>query len=67
MIGNLFIHNNYEIRLDIVRFFAAFSVMTAHLEYNNYGFWGVDFFFVLSGLVIMLSTEISQKTFFSKD
>jgi peptidoglycan/LPS O-acetylase OafA/YrhL len=51
--------------LDVFRGFAAFSVLIYHLDKTHfpYGFWGVQFFFTISGFVIFKSLESSKNTF----
>lgn len=56
-------------RLDILealRFFAALAVVFVHLPSVGVGGFGVDVFFVISGLVMMLSTEKGAHQFFLK-
>tara|TARA_Y100000591_G_scaffold101443_2_gene86226 strand:+ start:234 stop:1229 length:996 start_codon:yes stop_codon:yes gene_type:complete len=52
--------------LQVLRFFAAYSVMMVHLPIFQYGMWGVDIFFVISGFIMMYVTENSNKHFFIK-
>ena len=62
----------YEI-IDALRFFAAFYVVISHLigaftkhESFIYLFLGIDIFFIISGFVMMVSTQISSRHFFIK-
>lgn len=50
--------------LDVFRGFAAFSVLIYHLDTTHFpvGFWGVQFFFTISGFVIFKSLENSKNT-----
>mgnify|MGYP001264389976 CR=1 FL=1 len=53
-------------RIQVLRFFAAFSVMMVHLPIFGFGIWGVDIFFVISGFIMMYVTENNEKHFFIK-
>ena len=55
-----------ENSIEFIRFVAATGVMFAHIPNINIGFFGVDIFFVISGFIIMLSTEVNKKKFFLK-
>jgi exopolysaccharide production protein ExoZ len=55
-----------EHSIEVIRFVAATAVVFAHIPYINIGYFGVDLFFIVSGFVMMLSTEISKKKFFLK-
>ena len=57
--------NKIEI-IQVLRFFAAFSVMMVHLPIIGFGIWGVDIFFVISGFIMMYVTENNQKNFLIK-
>ena len=57
--------NKIEI-IQVLRFFAAFSVMMVHLPIIGFGIWGVDIFFVISGFIMMCVTENNQKNFLIK-
>ena len=64
---------NRNTNLDIVRFFAAFMVLSVHIGQNagidmSVGAKGVQTFFVLSGFCIFrsLDNEISLKTYYAK-
>ena len=46
--------------IQVLRLFAAFSVMMVHLPLIEVGIWGVDIFFVISGYLIT-SFIISKK------
>ena len=52
--------------IQVLRFFAALSVMMVHLPLFGFGVWGVDFFFVISGFIMMYITDLSSKFFFLK-
>ena len=51
--------------IQVLRFFAAFSVMMVHLPIFEFGIWGVDIFFVISGFIMMYITENNEKFFFT--
>ena len=50
--------------IQVLRFFAAFSVMMVHLPVFEFGIWGVDIFFVISGFIMMYVTENNEKFFY---
>lgn len=52
--------------IQILRFFAAFSVMLVHIPLFEFGIWGVDIFFVISGFIMMYVTENNENNFFIK-
>ena len=52
--------------IQVLRFFSIFSVMLAHLPLFGFGAWGVDFFFVISGFMMMYITEDSYTHFLTK-
>lgn len=54
--------------IEAMRFFAAFLVVLHHAPLINlkYGNYGVDLFFIISGFVMMYSTELSARNFFAK-
>ncbi len=52
--------------IQVLRFFAAFSVMMVHLPVFEFGIWGVDIFFVISGFIMMYVTENNEKFFLLK-
>ena len=52
--------------IELLRFFAAFSIVIFHTIHLDFLRIGVDIFFVISGLVIMISTEKNSKNFFTK-
>ncbi|MFK7857999.1 MAG: acyltransferase family protein [Granulosicoccus sp.] len=52
--------------IEVLRFFAAFAVMFVHIPTVEKGRFGVDAFFVISGYVMMLSTQASGDRFFLK-
>ena len=55
-----------EHSIEVIRFVAATAVVCAHIPNINIGYFGVDLFFIISGFVMMLSTDISKKKFFLK-
>lgn len=58
------IPKNYSIEL--LRFLAATSVVFVHIPIVGVGHFGVDLFFIISGFVMMLSTERNSQNFFLK-
>tara|TARA_B100000886_G_scaffold124102_1_gene83613 strand:- start:584 stop:1567 length:984 start_codon:yes stop_codon:yes gene_type:complete len=52
--------------IQVLRFFAAFSVMMVHLPVFEFGIWGVDIFFVISGFIMMYVTKNNEKFFLLK-
>lgn len=52
--------------IELLRFVAATSVLFVHIPTIGAGYFGVDIFFVISGFVMMLSTEASAKSFLLK-
>ena len=52
--------------IQVLRFIAAFSVMMVHLPVFEFGAWGVDIFFVISGFIMMYITEYNNKNFLIK-
>tara|TARA_Y100001958_G_C21219609_1_gene545000 strand:+ start:399 stop:1382 length:984 start_codon:yes stop_codon:yes gene_type:complete len=52
--------------IQVLRFFAAFSVMMVHLPIFEFGIWGVDIFFIISGFIMMYVTENNEKFFLIK-
>jgi len=52
--------------IELLRFLAAISVVCVHLPPIKVGAFGVDLFFIISGFVMMYSTDISKKNFFWK-
>lgn len=55
-----------DFSIELMRFFAATTVVFTHIPVVNFGSFGVDIFFAISGFVMMLSTERSSKNFFLK-
>jgi peptidoglycan/LPS O-acetylase OafA/YrhL len=55
-----------EHSIEVIRFVAATAVVFAHIPYINIGYFGVDLFFIISGFVMMLSTETNKRKFFLK-
>ena len=52
--------------IQVFRFFAAFSVMLVHMPIFEFGHWGVDIFFVISGFIMMYITEKNNNYFLIK-
>lgn len=52
--------------LEVLRFVAAMSVVFVHMPFMGYGSFGVDIFFIISGFVMMVSTEKGGDQFFTK-
>jgi peptidoglycan/LPS O-acetylase OafA/YrhL len=50
--------------IEVIRFIEAFAVVCFHIPLIRVGSFGVDIFFIISGLVMMLSTECSSYKFF---
>ncbi len=65
MIFNTLDKKEFEI-VELLRFFAAFAVMCVHIPSIGYGHLGVDLFFIISGFVMMYSTEHNHSNFFLK-
>ncbi len=55
----------YEV-IEVLRFIAATAVVFVHIPGFGRGNFGVDIFFIISGFVMMLSTEVSADNFFRK-
>lgn len=53
-------------KIEVLRFLAAFAVVCVHMPTLGSGNFGVDIFFVISGLVMMLSTEKGSDRFLLK-
>ena len=53
-------------KIEALRFLAAFAVVCVHMPAIGAGNFGVDIFFVISGLVMMLSTEKGGERFLQK-
>ncbi len=64
MAPNKYYDRNYSIEL--LRFIAATLIVFVHIPIIGIGSFGVDIFFIISGFVMMLSTEKSSKNFFLK-
>ena len=52
--------------IEILRFIAVFAVVFYHIPNIGFGSFGVDLFFVISGFVMLLSTEQNSDNFFLK-
>jgi peptidoglycan/LPS O-acetylase OafA/YrhL len=52
--------------LQVLRGIAAILVVTEHIRFINRGAFGVDVFFVISGFMMMLSTQKSRTHFWKK-
>ena len=52
--------------IELLRFIAALSVVFVHIPFIGIGDFGVDIFFIISGFVMMLSTQIKYDKFFLK-
>jgi len=52
--------------IELMRFIAAMCIVLVHTPGLGIGHFGVDLFFVISGYVMMLSTEVSARHFFLK-
>jgi exopolysaccharide production protein ExoZ len=52
--------------IELLRFLAAACVVCVHLPPISAGAFGVDLFFIISGFVMMYSTNFSVKNFFLK-
>lgn len=52
--------------LELLRYVAAMLVVCVHIPTLNFGLIGVDIFFVISGFVMMHSTERTSKDFLKK-
>ncbi|MDC0179529.1 acyltransferase [Candidatus Pelagibacter sp.] len=58
--------DNRNYSLEFLRFFAATCIVFVHMPNIDIADFGVDLFFILSGFVMMLSTDNSSKNFFIK-
>ena len=59
----------HELHFDSIqalRGLAALFVVFQHVRFLNFGAFGVDIFFCISGFMIMFTTEKSTKYFFRK-
>ena len=52
--------------IQALRGLAALFVVFQHIRFLNFGAFGVDIFFCISGFMIMFTTEKSTKYFFRK-
>jgi exopolysaccharide production protein ExoZ len=52
--------------IETLRFIAVFAVVFYHIPNIGFGSFGVDLFFVISGFVMLLSTEQNSDNFFLK-
>lgn len=62
---SLVIVKNFK-SIQILRLVAALAIVFFHIPTIGFGTFGVDIFFVISGFVMLLSTEIKTKNFFLK-
>ena len=60
------IHKNKIEIIEFLRFIAALFVVFVHIPVFGFGSFGVDIFFIISGFVMMYSTENNYKNFFLK-
>ena len=60
------LNNNKIDIIEFSRFVAAMLVMCVHIPVFGFGAFGVDIFFIISGFVMMHSTETTSSNFFKK-
>ena len=60
------LNNNKIDIIEFSRFVAAMLVMCVHIPVFGFGAFGVDIFFIISGFVMMHSTERTSSNFFKK-
>ena len=60
------LNNNKIDIIEFSRFVAAMLVMCVHMPVFGFGAFGVDIFFIISGFVMMHSTESTSSSFFKK-
>ena len=60
------LNNNKIDIIEFSRFVAAMLVMCVHIPVFGFGAFGVDIFFIISGFVMMHSTERKSSNFFKK-
>ena len=60
------LNNNKIDIIEFSRFVAAMLVMCVHMPVFGFGAFGVDIFFIISGFVMMHSTETTSSNFFKK-
>lgn len=60
-----FLHQHFD-SIQALRGLAALFVVFQHVRFLNFGAFGVDIFFCISGFMIMFTTEKSTKYFFRK-
>ena len=60
------LNNNKIDIIEFSRFLAAMLVMCVHIPVFGFGAFGVDIFFIISGFVMMHSTETTSSNFFKK-
>jgi len=60
------LNNNKIDIIEFSRFVAAMLVMCVHIPVFGFGTFGVDIFFIISGFVMMHSTERTSSNFFKK-
>lgn len=59
-------HKNRYDSFQVLRAICAVLIFTEHVQFLEYGLFGVDIFFCLSGFMMMLSTEESGEHFLGK-
>ncbi len=65
MAGSGFFNNRFD-SIQALRGLCALFIVAEHIRFLNCGAFGVDIFFVISGFMIMFSTERSTEHFFRK-
>lgn len=66
MTANREFHDLHFDSIQALRGLAALFVVFQHVRFLNFGAFGVDIFFCISGFMIMFTTEMSTKYFFQK-
>jgi exopolysaccharide production protein ExoZ len=56
------IHSKKYNSIELLRFIAATAVFFVHIPFIGVGDFGVDIFFIISGFVMMLSTDKSESS-----
>lgn len=59
-------HENYFQSIQILRGIAAVFIIITHIQFIGIGSFGVDIFFVISGFVILFSTNSNADSFLKK-